>query len=977
MSDMDWTRAAPTTTEGASTAVVNATVDVSIPFVTVSATVAGTENEARNEVQPNDPVSEEIGASEPVFSEDPVSAPVETEGDETREDGANSPSDSPALALPQTRNAGPSRQVYSAIYSGIPVYEMMYRGIQVMRRISDNHLNATQILKVAGYSKPKRTKTLELEVHQGYHDKIQGGYGKYQGTWVRYEDGVKLARKHKVEHILRPILDFEPEKGDVALTKHNFNQQQKGESSITTVNTKNANAAMVARDSLMSNLSKPGPSSSSSSPTLLPNPAGGSFLTAGSSLRHSRASSEPPTGATSSERPSRAATPSPLNSPLPSRPSRQHNPSASNLTLNRLEDDGGSPPPTSVPVTPAKRPVGRPPRIPRAVNVQAPTQPVKHDFTIKRARRVSYDYSDAPASPPGSGMRAAMDVGTGLYLANGGDQEEELAVTDENRVLAQLVPESSSSGTYNNPRSLRTWTTPDPVPERVPSTFTRDDVQREVLLAIHMGQPAADIVHLLREPAQTRNTEDIDDEKEDEISLQPPINANKILDARQHTPLHIAATYAHVDLIVHLLSHGANAAAVSLARHETPLMRSCSSLHAFHAQNFPALLALLGSATARHLDARRRSLLHRIAAMGGAAGAYYMRCVVEWIDAGAFFAWMGAATSAAPGTDAFRARAKSVVTGWVDARDEVGDTALHVAVRGRALRVAALLVKLGARLDLVNSEGVRVLDLVEEEEDDGFVDERLMEALRVNGRGGRRRRSDAEDEEEDEPANLLDLQIEAVQDEIADIYRAQEKLEQLQEQAGAFTRRIKQEARASRAKAVFAPLHYVRSASPAASVALSTFDPSSYTSAPIIRFDDAPSYESGPGPHSDTEAAGQQTAPLPRSAVGPESSPPFLRALDSTLVGASTALELDAPSLLTPPSTVRATVAAATGIAKTMKRLQDRVDASERMQKRLLEEIDNVVARREDKTKRYKRMMAEACEVRMDVVEAILEQGGP
>lgn len=74
-------------------------------------------------------------------------------------------------------------RVYSAIYSGVPVYEAVCRDIPIMRRMADSFLNATQILKACGFSKPKRTKILEHEVIHGEHEKIQGGYGKYQGTW--------------------------------------------------------------------------------------------------------------------------------------------------------------------------------------------------------------------------------------------------------------------------------------------------------------------------------------------------------------------------------------------------------------------------------------------------------------------------------------------------------------------------------------------------------------------------------------------------------------------------------------------------------------------------------------------------------------------------------------------------------------------------------------------------------------------------
>ncbi len=52
-----------------------------------------------------------------------------------------------------------------------------------MRRKADSWLNATQILKVAGVDKGIRTKILESDVVPGVHEKVQGGYGKYQGTW--------------------------------------------------------------------------------------------------------------------------------------------------------------------------------------------------------------------------------------------------------------------------------------------------------------------------------------------------------------------------------------------------------------------------------------------------------------------------------------------------------------------------------------------------------------------------------------------------------------------------------------------------------------------------------------------------------------------------------------------------------------------------------------------------------------------------
>ncbi|ESK93759.1 transcription factor [Moniliophthora roreri MCA 2997] len=104
----------------------------------------------------------------------------------------------------------PDNQIFKATYSGIPVYEMMCKGVAVMRRRSDAWLNATQILKVAGFDKPQRTRVLEREVQKGEHEKVQGGYGKYQGTWIPLERGLALAKQYNCDNLLKPIIEFQP-----------------------------------------------------------------------------------------------------------------------------------------------------------------------------------------------------------------------------------------------------------------------------------------------------------------------------------------------------------------------------------------------------------------------------------------------------------------------------------------------------------------------------------------------------------------------------------------------------------------------------------------------------------------------------------------------------------------------------------------------------------------------------------------------
>ncbi|KAH7376922.1 start control protein cdc10 [Plectosphaerella cucumerina] len=107
----------------------------------------------------------------------------------------------------RTLNDAP--QIYSAVYSGVDVYEMEVQGVAVMRRRNDSWLNATQVLKVAGVEKGKRTKILEKEIQTGEHEKVQGGYGKYQGTWIKFDRAVEVCRQYGVEEILRPLLTYD------------------------------------------------------------------------------------------------------------------------------------------------------------------------------------------------------------------------------------------------------------------------------------------------------------------------------------------------------------------------------------------------------------------------------------------------------------------------------------------------------------------------------------------------------------------------------------------------------------------------------------------------------------------------------------------------------------------------------------------------------------------------------------------------
>ncbi|KAG2222982.1 hypothetical protein INT45_012281 [Circinella minor] len=146
-------------------------------------------------------------------------------------------------------------KIYSATYSGVQVYETVVQDVVVMRRRNDSYMNATQILKVAGIEKGKRTKILEREVLTGEHEKVQGGYGKFQGTWIPLDKGRELAERYGVLDVLKCIVDYQqplggnddddqiPTKEQAVAAQRKLNNQQRN---ATRANNRAAAAAAAA-----------------------------------------------------------------------------------------------------------------------------------------------------------------------------------------------------------------------------------------------------------------------------------------------------------------------------------------------------------------------------------------------------------------------------------------------------------------------------------------------------------------------------------------------------------------------------------------------------------------------------------------------------------------------------------------------------------------------------------------------------------
>lgn len=99
------------------------------------------------------------------------------------------------------------------------MYECTINNSPIMRRCKDDWVNATQILKCCNFPKAKRTKILEKGVQQGLHEKIQGGYGRFQGTWIPLANAQKLAASYGVTPEIAPVLYIDTNDPNLAIPK--------------------------------------------------------------------------------------------------------------------------------------------------------------------------------------------------------------------------------------------------------------------------------------------------------------------------------------------------------------------------------------------------------------------------------------------------------------------------------------------------------------------------------------------------------------------------------------------------------------------------------------------------------------------------------------------------------------------------------------------------------------------------------------
>ncbi|KAJ6610204.1 transcription factor [Mycena sp. CBHHK59/15] len=456
-------------------------------------------------------------------------------------------------------------KIYNAVYSSVQVYECMVRNIAVMRRRGDSYVNATQILKVAGVDKGRRTKILEKEILPGKHEIVQGGYGKYQGTWIPLERGRDIALQYGVGPLLAPLFDFIPSTsslGPLPLA-----------APIGTASPRPLSAA-----SSYGNI----PGSQSNYSGTMPSNLAPPPIMPGSALRllnQGRAQGLfTPSTSSASQRPPGFASPSYGQSPFS--PTSSQTPPPTALKRNRSEADADIHTGSTENVVTDGRPASVGPSITNGETGPSPS---------KRARTDETPQSSQGGSSQGIGPVDASSKGVPRPSSS-----------------ANAKPTNGSSSLASYPTRFATKPS---IPRSIdPTAPIRDNRRAAVIAAVCQNDDPQPVLDLLRELTPDSGSS---------------INAaafeiDTILDDQGHTALHLAASLAHLQTVASLIANGAD---IHRGNHlgETPLIRACLATHSFDTQTFDNLVSVLAPSI-RTLDTSRKSVIHHITSLAGVKG---------------------------------------------------------------------------------------------------------------------------------------------------------------------------------------------------------------------------------------------------------------------------------------------------------------------------------------------------------------------
>ncbi|KAH8108341.1 hypothetical protein DFH11DRAFT_1843607 [Phellopilus nigrolimitatus] len=595
-------------------------------------------------------------------------------------------------SAPRPTGQQASVKIYNAVYSSVQVYECMVRNIAVMRRRTDSFVNATQILKVAGVDKGRRTKILEKEILPGKHEIVQGGYGKYQGTWIPLERGRELAIQYGIAPLLSPLFDFTPsQQGMGGLPNSlpmNGPRPVSASASYPNISTSNPYSPALSpsqlgpapimpgsalrllnqgraqglftpsTSSLLARSGSAGNASNNYYPGLLPGfpssqPIPQSTTQTQPSLKRTRTDSEIDIGRMSNGRDADEARP----------PSQM---SADSIVVDGTRPLSMTPPDTHVngneEPSPAKRARTDPLQSNAQLHLNSHIQAAIHSMSQPRART-------ATPQPQFNGFfrgDSSPSVVTGNRASNG------VAVSDH---------------------SIRLSTKP-PYPRNGDRSEPLKNARRSAVMnAICQNDDASTVLNLIQEASCSAPQDHTASHTSSQI-----IDWDIVIDELGHSPLHLAASLGHLETVKALVASGADIFRGNY-QGETPLIRSVLSTHNYDEQTYPGLLGILHPSI-RTIDTAKRSVLHHAALTAGVKGRapfarYYLEGALSWI--------------AQHESADFRS--------IVDLQDEHGDTALNIAARVGNRGLVRTLLDVGANRILPNKLGLRPGDFgVEPEE---------------------------------------------------------------------------------------------------------------------------------------------------------------------------------------------------------------------------------------------------------------------
>ena len=554
-------------------------------------------------------------------------------------------------------------------------------------------------------NKTARTKYLDREISKGVHQKIQGGYGKYQGTWVPYQTGVDLARSFEVLGLLEPVFSLQAHAAQMPL--QNPQAPIAGVIDPQQGSTENGN---VNRGLVL-------PS---------PSPGQGRSLASVSGmnrLANAGLSAQSPFSSTSLDNSNRtpSAHSNSLGRPFEAGSSRQGvdlHQSAYNAMPGAEGMMYAGPPMTPQPgFYPTQAPSAHP---------HAPHLPVQHQMLPPQG---SYAQFRAQKRPYEEGLlEGASEMPThdpGLYFDQYG---RSYVLEDDGRPLKrsradttgvkgslETMPELTQQDLYNQTDAMRS---PLPLGTRLSSRPSRPrhladsdqpvdvdgerqkrDNSRAKLLAIFEAEETTEVdldTLLAPSPAKATKAEDPladithDSSREGDDS---GLDIDQVIDDRGHTALHWAAALARDGVIAQLIKRGADVHRGNFVG-ESALIRAVLTTNNADRNNLGALLDNHLGESIKTIDNNHRTVLHHVALVAGIKGRatsanYYMSTLLEWI---------------ALHED------ENMMKALVNSRDLQGDTPLNVAARVGNKNLVKLLLEAGADPSRANKIGLRPTD---------------------------------------------------------------------------------------------------------------------------------------------------------------------------------------------------------------------------------------------------------------------------